>query len=43
MFRDLRPLDGFKMGVLLYDGDETLPLGHGIWAAPLSTLWGEAT
>jgi len=35
--------DRFKMGVLLYDGDETLPLGHGIWAAPLSTLWGEAT
>jgi hypothetical protein len=31
-----------KIGVLLYDGDETLPLGQGIWAAPLSTLWGEA-
>ena len=31
----------FKMGVLLYDGDETLPLGEGIWAAPLSTLWGK--
>lgn len=30
----------FKMGVLLYDGEETLPLGDGIWAAPLSTLWG---
>lgn len=30
----------FKMGVLLYDGDETLPLGDNIWAAPLSTLWG---
>jgi hypothetical protein len=30
----------FRMGVLLYDGDETLPLGDGIWAAPLSTLWG---
>lgn len=30
----------FKMGVLLYDGDETMPLGNGIWAAPLSTLWG---
>jgi hypothetical protein len=28
------------MGVLLYDGDETLPLGDNIWAAPLSTLWG---
>jgi predicted AAA+ superfamily ATPase len=30
----------FKMGVLLYDGTETLPLGEGLWAAPLSTLWG---
>lgn len=30
----------FKMGVLLYDGTETMPLGSGIWAAPLSTLWG---
>jgi len=32
--------DQFKMGVLLYDGTETMPLGKGIWAAPLSTLWG---
>ena len=32
--------ESFKMGVLLYDGDETLPLGNRIWAAPLSTLWG---
>lgn len=31
----------FKLGVLLYDGTETLPLGGGIWAAPLATLWGE--
>ena len=43
--RGLRKLAGlagsdFKMGVLLYDGDETLPLGGNIWAAPLSTLWG---
>jgi predicted AAA+ superfamily ATPase len=30
----------FKMGVLLYDGTETLPLGDGLWAAPLSSLWG---
>ena len=30
----------FKMGVLLYDGTETMPLAEGIWAAPLSTLWG---
>ena len=32
--------DHFRRGVLLYDGDETLPLGDGLWAAPLSTLWG---
>lgn len=30
----------FKMGVLLYDGPETMPLGNGLWAAPLSSLWG---
>jgi predicted AAA+ superfamily ATPase len=30
----------FKMGVLLYDGTETLPLGDRLWAAPLSSLWG---
>lgn len=48
MERDLRGLkklanlagSQFKMGVLLYDGAETMPLGNGIWAAPLSTLWG---
>ncbi len=32
--------DKFKLGVILYDGIETLPLGNGIWAAPLATLWG---
>lgn len=32
----------FKMGVLLYDGKETLPMGNNIWAAPISTLWGKA-
>jgi predicted AAA+ superfamily ATPase len=30
-----------KQGILLYDGTETLPLGDGYTAAPLSTLWGE--
>lgn len=30
----------FKMGILLYDGTETMPLGDGLWAAPLSSLWG---
>jgi predicted AAA+ superfamily ATPase len=29
----------FKAGVLLYDGVETLPMGSGLWALPLSTLW----
>lgn len=33
--------DQFKLGILLYDGDETLPLGNKIWAAPLATLWGK--
>jgi predicted AAA+ superfamily ATPase len=32
--------DSFSRGVILYDGDETLPLGDRICAAPLSTLWG---
>ncbi len=46
--RDLRGLrkfanlagEQFTAGVLLYDGDETMPLGNNLWAAPLSTLWG---
>jgi len=43
--RGLKKLAGiagkqFKMGVLLYDGTETMTLGDGIWAAPLSSLWG---
>lgn len=40
--RKLASLAGsaFKRGVLLYDGTETLPLGDGLWAAPLSSLWG---
>ncbi len=32
--------DSFKMGILLYDGDEIMPVGDRIWAAPLSTWWG---
>ena len=41
--RKLSTLAGakFKMGVLLYDGDDAMPLGGNIWAAPLSTLWGK--
>ena len=32
--------DRFKLGVVLYDGNETLPLGNQLWAAPISSLWG---
>lgn len=41
--RKLASLAGkqFQMGVVLYDGTETMPLGDRIWAAPLSSLWGE--
>lgn len=31
----------FKMGIVLYDGTEALPLGDGIRAVPLSSLWGD--
>ncbi|MBK8523640.1 MAG: ATP-binding protein [Betaproteobacteria bacterium] len=31
----------FKLGVVLYDGTETLPIGDRLWAAPISTLWGK--
>ncbi len=34
--------DRFKLGVVLYDGTETLPLGERLWAAPISTLWGQS-
>lgn len=46
--RDLRGLrklanvagTDFEMGLILYDGEETLPVGDKLWAAPISTLWG---
>ena len=31
----------FKMGVVLYDGTETMPLGDDMWALPISSLWGQ--
>ena len=31
---------GFKKGIVLYDGTETVPLSEHIRAVPLSTLWG---
>lgn len=33
--------DQVKLGLILYDGTETLPLGERLWAAPISTLWGQ--
>ena len=32
--------DKFRLGAILYDGTETMPLGDRLWAAPISTLWG---
>lgn len=29
----------FRLGVVLYDGDEVLPFGDRLWAAPLASLW----
>ncbi len=39
--RKLASLAGkkFKAGVVLFDGTDTLPMGPGLWAVPLSTLW----
>ncbi|PSB39462.1 ATP-binding protein [Aphanothece minutissima] len=31
--------ESFLGGVLLYDGCDTLPMGPGLWAVPLATLW----
>jgi predicted AAA+ superfamily ATPase len=31
--------DQFIAGLVLYDGNETLPMGHGLWAVPLATMW----
>ena len=30
-----------QLGVIFYDGIQTLPLGDGFWAVPISTLWGK--
>jgi predicted AAA+ superfamily ATPase len=30
----------FKLGVVLYDGEQSLPFGDGLYAAPISCLWG---
>lgn len=44
-FRGLRKLasasgDDFKLGVVLYDGERTVPFGDQLFAAPTSCLWG---
>ena len=31
----------FVRGIVLYLGEEVLPLGPGLWAVPVSTLWSE--
>lgn len=31
--------DLFVAGIILYDGEHTLPLGDRLWAVPVSTLW----
>lgn len=33
--------DRFKLGIVLYDGTETVPLGDRLKAVPISTLWGK--
>lgn len=31
--------DAFRAGVILYDGDQVVPFGDRLWAAPFSVLW----
>lgn len=39
--RKLAALAGerFRAGIILYDGEQTLPIGERLWAVPLSSLW----
>jgi uncharacterized protein len=44
-FKGLRKLadaagEAFKLGVVLYDGEQSLPFGERMYAAPISCLWG---
>lgn len=32
----------FRIGVVLYAGTRVLPMGEGLWAMPISALWGSA-
>jgi uncharacterized protein len=36
--RDARS-DSFRAGIVLYTGEQTIPLGKRIWAVPISGLW----
>ena len=43
-FRGLKKLreatgDRFTTGVVLYDGEDTVPFGEGLFAVPLGRLW----
>lgn len=38
-FSELVP-NKFKMGILFYDGKQTLPMGNNNWAVPIASLWG---
>ena len=43
-FKGLRKLqeavgERFASGVVLYDGEQTLPFGDGLWAVPFGALW----
>ena len=44
-FKGLRKLaavcgDSFKLGIVLYDRNATVPFGDKLYAVPLSCLWG---
>jgi predicted AAA+ superfamily ATPase len=44
-FKGLRKLadaarDAFRLGLVLYDGDEAVPFGDRLFAAPIACLWG---
>ncbi|HEY2858426.1 MAG TPA: hypothetical protein VGJ21_08420 [Terracidiphilus sp.] len=41
-FKGLRKLscgDSFRLGIVLYDGENRLPFGGRLLAAPISCLW----
>ena len=44
-FRGLRKLSqasgpNFKLGLVLYDSENTVPFGNKMFAAPISCIWG---